>query len=98
MNFTGANLSGADLSGAQLSGADLTGADLTDVKLTDARFSSNTKWPEGFDPANRGMYGPNLDYSGQDLSGKSFIYVGSLKVDIVKTENLKSPMTSLVKK
>ena len=26
------------------------------------------------------------------------IYVGSLKVDIVKTENLKSPMTSLVKK
>jgi|9_EtaG_2_1085328.scaffolds.fasta_scaffold00708_3 uncharacterized protein YjbI with pentapeptide repeats len=44
-----ANLRGADLTQAKLWGADLTGVDLSGTILTNARYSDQTKWPEGFD-------------------------------------------------
>ena len=57
-NLRGANLAGANLSWTLLD-ADLTGADLTDAKLykadlTGAKYSSTTRWPEGFDPIAAG--------------------------------------------
>jgi uncharacterized protein YjbI with pentapeptide repeats len=50
-DLSDAQLSGADLSGADLSGADLRGADLTDADLSGSRYSADTRWPDGFDPA-----------------------------------------------
>jgi uncharacterized protein YjbI with pentapeptide repeats len=45
-----ADLKGADLRGAALIGADLSGADLRETKLGGARYSDDTRWPEGFTP------------------------------------------------
>ncbi len=52
--LNGAKLYGAYLSRAWLTGADLRGADLRDIDLTGAKYSANTKWPEGFDPEAAG--------------------------------------------
>jgi hypothetical protein len=49
-NFHNANLGGADLQGTDLHGADLSGAVLIRVDLTGARYSSDTHWPDNFDP------------------------------------------------
>jgi uncharacterized protein YjbI with pentapeptide repeats len=54
MNVQGADLSGADLSGADLSGADLSGADLSGADLSGAKYTMETIWPAGFDPARAG--------------------------------------------
>jgi autotransporter-associated beta strand protein len=69
-----ANFTNANLSSAGLTGADLTGATLTGATLSNARFNSGTKWPAGFNPLNKGMWGPGVDYSGQNLSGKDFAW------------------------
>ena len=45
----------ANLAGANLEGADLRGANLKGTKLQRARYSSNTVFPEGFDPDAQGM-------------------------------------------
>ena len=70
-NLTGANLTGANLSGVWLYGANLTGANLTDANLTDAnltdanltdanltdaKYSTSTRWPEGFKPPQKERY------------------------------------------
>ena len=52
--LNGAKLYGAYLNRAWLTGADLRGADLRDIDLTGAKYSANTKWPEGFDPEAAG--------------------------------------------
>ena len=52
--LNGAKLYGAYLNRAWLTGADLRGADLRDIDLTGAKYSANTKWPEGFDPKAAG--------------------------------------------
>ncbi len=54
-NLTRANLSGAYLTWADLSGADLTRANLTRANLTRAVADRWTRWPDGFDPAERGV-------------------------------------------
>jgi len=54
-NLTRADLSGANLSSANLSYADLSGANLTAANLTDAIFNMETRFPEGFNPSERGM-------------------------------------------
>jgi len=51
----GADLYGADLYGADLYGADLYGADLRGAYLRDAFANKFTRWPDGFDPAARGV-------------------------------------------
>ena len=80
-NLTGANLRDANFSRVNLGEANLTGADLTGTDFTDARFNSQTKWPEGFDPLTTGAHGPGVDYSyseftlgayHRDLSGANF--------------------------
>jgi hypothetical protein len=53
-NLVGANLRNANLTCAHLRGADLTGADLSGATLHDATFSTDTKWPEGYDPVVNG--------------------------------------------
>jgi hypothetical protein len=50
----GMKLIGANLENATLRGADLRDADLTDVNLTGARYSRDTRWPDGFDPQEIG--------------------------------------------
>jgi hypothetical protein len=54
-NMSGADLSGADLSRADLSRANLTGANLSRADLTGADADKWTRWPEGFDPAAKGV-------------------------------------------
>ena len=59
-NLRDANLGGADLGGANLGGADLWGADLWGANLRGASLrgaSANrlTVWPDGFDPATKGV-------------------------------------------
>ena len=69
-DLTGADLTGADLYGADLTRADLTGADLTRADLGGAdlggaylggaylgraKADQFTRWPDGFDPAARGV-------------------------------------------
>lgn len=54
-NMRGSKLRGsilrrANLSGADLSGAELTVADLEEANLSRAKYTSDTRWPEGFDP------------------------------------------------
>lgn len=54
-DLTRADLAGADLTGAYLTRADLTGADLTRADLTRAFADRLTRWPDGLDPAARGV-------------------------------------------
>lgn len=53
-DLTHAVLAGADLQGAKLQGANLTAADLANVNLTGALYDSQTRWPQGFVPAQHG--------------------------------------------
>ena len=55
VSLTRAYLVRADLSGANLSGAKLAGAYLTRANLTRANADRFTWWPDGFDPAARGV-------------------------------------------
>ena len=50
-----ANLGGANLRGANLRGADLGGANLRGADLGDASANRLTVWPDGFDPATKGV-------------------------------------------
>lgn len=55
-DLTDADLRAADLTNADLRDSDLSGADLTDanlkmVNLQGAKYTSETRWPDGFDPA-----------------------------------------------
>ncbi len=54
-NLGDANLRGADLWGANLRGADLWGANLRGADLWGANANAYTRWPDGFDPAARGV-------------------------------------------
>ena len=54
-NLAGANLTDANLTDANLTDANLAGANLTDANLTDARSDRWTRWPDGLDPAARGV-------------------------------------------
>ena len=59
LGLSGVNLAGADLRDANLAGADLRGADLTGTRLEGAYFGGvacdyDTRWPEGFNPADSG--------------------------------------------
>ena len=54
-NLSEADLFEADLTAADLIGANLSGADLSFAVLSGARYSSDTKFPEGFDPEEAGM-------------------------------------------
>ncbi|MFL6115223.1 MAG: pentapeptide repeat-containing protein [Catenulispora sp.] len=49
-NLTHADLTGADLTGAYLPDTILTGAQLHDATLTSIAYTSNTRWPDGFNP------------------------------------------------
>jgi uncharacterized protein YjbI with pentapeptide repeats len=53
-DLAGAKLTGANFEGAFLLGANLTGADLNGTKFNEARYDERTKWPQGFDPTQRG--------------------------------------------
>ncbi|MDF1661825.1 MAG: pentapeptide repeat-containing protein [Planctomycetota bacterium] len=53
--FHGAVLRGATLTGADLSAVDFTDADLQDADLAGALYDSETKWPQGFEIADKGM-------------------------------------------
>ena len=72
--FVNADLRNANLSGANLGVANFTGANLDGATFTGAVFNGETIWPAGFNPLNKGMWGPGVDYSGQDLSGKNFTW------------------------
>ena len=50
-----ADLHRTDLSEADLQGANLSGANLSEADLREARYDSDTKFPEGFDPEAAGM-------------------------------------------
>ena len=54
-NLRYANLTEVNLTGANLSGADLSTATLNGTVLKDAHQNKNTRWPEGFEPANVGV-------------------------------------------
>ena len=51
---SGADLKWANLKWANLRQADLRGAKLMGADLTGARYDTDTKWPEGFDPVAAG--------------------------------------------
>jgi hypothetical protein len=53
-NLHGADLRGTDLRTANLTGADLSEADLNEADLKETKFTSETMWPSGFDPAQAG--------------------------------------------
>lgn len=53
-DLRGANLRGANLRSADLRGAELSGADLSGAHLRRARYTSDTKWPDNFDPRAAG--------------------------------------------
>ena len=55
-----ADLDEAFLVGAQLEGADLRSARLENARLRSCRFDETTRWPEAFDPWERGA-GPSED-------------------------------------
>ena len=67
-----ANLTNADLRGAGLGSANLTGAQIPGVQWEGALFDRQTRWPSGFDPLSVGMFGPWVDFSNQNLSGRIF--------------------------
>jgi uncharacterized protein YjbI with pentapeptide repeats len=71
-NAYGARFRSANLTLTDLRAANLRAADLTNVVLTDAKFSIGTTWPDGFNPAGRGMWGPGLDYSGMSFVSRNF--------------------------
>ncbi len=48
--FTGTSLRGTNLSEANLEGADFSEADLTKTNLQRAKYNSDTKWPDKFNP------------------------------------------------
>lgn len=52
--LTGADLTNADLTNANLSAADLNGAVVLGTKLVDAKYTVETRWPDGFDPIAAG--------------------------------------------
>ena len=54
-NLRGASLRGASLYGANMRGASLRGADLYGADLSGAIADRYTAWPDGFDPARRGV-------------------------------------------
>ena len=54
-NLGYAYLRGANLGGANLRGANLGGANLRGANLRDAFANKFTRWPDGFDPAARGV-------------------------------------------
>jgi hypothetical protein len=59
VNLRRASLASADLARATLlncflNGADLSGASLTGLDLSGAMYDDETRWPEGFDPAEHG--------------------------------------------
>ena len=54
-NLGGANLGGANLRYANLRYANLGGANLWGANLGDATANRYTRWPDGFDPAARGV-------------------------------------------
>jgi hypothetical protein len=47
-------LDDVDLSDTDLRGVDLSGASLDGAHLAGARYDAQTRWPEGFDPAQHG--------------------------------------------
>ncbi|MEM9512052.1 MAG: pentapeptide repeat-containing protein [Cyanobacteria bacterium P01_E01_bin.48] len=51
----GANLSRADLQDAVLNGANLRNACLHGCNLSRTRYTSSTRFPDGFDPVRAGM-------------------------------------------
>lgn len=53
-DLRGANLYEANLREAKLHGADLRGADLRWTKLREALYTDATRWPEGFNPDQKG--------------------------------------------
>ena len=61
-----------NFSKVSLVGANLTGANLTGTDFTDARFSTGTKWLEGFDPLTIGAHGPGVDYSDSEFSVSAY--------------------------
>ena len=75
-NLTDANLRDANFSKVNLALANLTGANLKGTDFTDARFDTDTKWPEGFDPLTIGAHGPGVDYSGSEFT------VGAYHLDL----------------
>jgi uncharacterized protein YjbI with pentapeptide repeats len=83
-NFRGArldkvNFTSANMANVQFMDADLTGANLSGVVFSNATFTRGTLWPSGFVTAGKGMWGPKLDYSGQNLSGKGFAWYDFLE-------------------
>ena len=54
-NLPDANLRGANLGGANLGGANLGAANLRAADLWDASANRLTVWPDGFDPATKGV-------------------------------------------
>ena len=56
-NLRGANLRGANLRGADLGDANLRRANLEGANLGGAYADDRTGWPDGFDPAARGVVG-----------------------------------------
>jgi uncharacterized protein YjbI with pentapeptide repeats len=73
-DFRYADFSGATMNGTLLRSANFLGANLSNTTWVEASVSQQTTWPAGFDPRGRGMWGPDEDYSGQNLSGKKFRY------------------------
>ncbi len=54
MELRGANLHRANLSGADLTAANLSNADLSNTILVGATYTTQTEWPEDFDPEAAG--------------------------------------------
>lgn len=71
-DFRYADFNGATLNGVQMHSANFFGANLTNTTWVEAVVNQQTIWPTGFDPRGKGMWGPDQDYSGQDLSAKRF--------------------------
>ncbi len=79
LSFRSADLRGVDFSEANLAQCDLSDANLKGVILSGVTYDRFTRWPEGFDPVDKGaimvppvLSGANLedyDLSGEDLSG-----------------------------
>jgi uncharacterized protein YjbI with pentapeptide repeats len=53
-DLTSAVVPGANLQSAKLQGATLTGADLKGADLKGALYDAQTRWPDGFNPQERG--------------------------------------------